>query len=319
MFLPLALSVTHASMGALLATGALVVVAALLMTALAVALGCVVADLSDDHRSALGPGTVYLFLLLGGCLNVAFQMQGWAAARVLLLYALAALAFWRTGMVQVGACLDPEVRATKVLRLSDAAILLLLFAVAPLAIARGFARAEVPAHGVAEARIGAALVMGLIALVILMRRRSPRPSGRVGVTAKLLETGQAIVVGAAFGGVVRATCTGFFGGPAFAPARFPDLAVAALVGALALADELVFRGVVQGAIEADLSPRVSARARRWLAMPVALAVAWLATPLSAAQPWWSPLLIGMGPALARAAGGGVVGACAARLMSLIPS
>ncbi|HEX2658394.1 MAG TPA: hypothetical protein VHU40_08985, partial [Polyangia bacterium] len=131
MFLPLASAVPSATATDVALAAALVLLAALSTTVLAVAMGCGAADLSDESRPALGPGTAYLFLLLGGLTNVVFQSSPDEMARVLGVYALAIAALWRAGLDQVQACLDPEARAGKGPRLSDAAILLVLVALLP--------------------------------------------------------------------------------------------------------------------------------------------------------------------------------------------
>ena len=75
-FFPLALSVPGASPTEVASTGALVVGAAVAMTVLAVAVGAQAADLSHDGRPALGPGTVYLFLAVGGLFNLVLGASG---------------------------------------------------------------------------------------------------------------------------------------------------------------------------------------------------------------------------------------------------
>jgi len=96
------------------------------------------------------------------------------------------------------------------------------------------------------------------------------------------------------------------------------------VGLLALSDELIFRGVLQGALETDPASPLPPRARRWTAAAVGLALAWLAAPPALARAGFgsSPaalgvLLMGLAPALARGATGRVLAACAARLVLLV--
>jgi len=68
------------------------------MTWLAVALACHAADLSDDHRPALGPAAIYRFSAGGGLFNLVLAGDATTRVRGLLLYALAIAAFWATGM-----------------------------------------------------------------------------------------------------------------------------------------------------------------------------------------------------------------------------
>src|SRR5205085_20985 len=64
----------------------LVVAGAVGMTWLAVALASGVADLSDDQRPAVGPATIYTFLLLGGLYNLVFRDGAAGRIQALLLY-----------------------------------------------------------------------------------------------------------------------------------------------------------------------------------------------------------------------------------------
>ena len=112
------------------------------MAFVAVGLACQAADLSDDARPAIGPATIYLFLLVGGLYNVVLAESGLERWRWAGLYAFAGLALWSSGMQQAAECLDPEHSRQRAVRLGDAAILALLSALLGRAILKGAALAD---------------------------------------------------------------------------------------------------------------------------------------------------------------------------------
>jgi membrane protease YdiL (CAAX protease family) len=309
LFAALALTLHGPSPADIVAMGAMVVAGAITTTILAVGLGGVVADLSDEHRSALGPGAVYLFLLLGGLLNIVFRASGWDLFRVAALYLLSVGAFWRTGVAQVEVCLDPDAHRRRELRLADAAMLLLVFALVPVALGRGMARAAASRGAIAAAHVGVLLAIGLVAAKLLRGRRA-EPADRRAGRAHAVRT---IAIGLATGVGARLLRQALFGaGPDLAPAFWRPSTLALLVG-IALAEELVLRGVVQGAVENEARASFGLRSAPWLAAAAGIAVAQLASPHVTGM----TVLLALGPSLARAASGGVLGACAARLVILL--
>ena len=106
----------------------------------------------------------------------------------------------------------------------------------------------------------------------------------------------------------------------FAPSIWSHPGVLAIAALVACADELVWRGVVQGALELELT-RARARDRiapRWWAAAGTLVVAALAARhpsggWSAFAPWFA---LAMAPTIARAASGSVLAALVARLVLL---
>jgi len=290
---------------AVLATGALVLGGALATTALAVGLGGLVADLSDEQRGALGPGTVYLFLLLGGLLNVIFTAAGWEGLRIGALYLVTVAAVWRSGMEQARDCLDPDARRQAPLRLADAAILLLLFALVPVALGRGLRRIDAAPGAIATAHVAVIVVFGIAAARLLRgcgEAQSPPP--RSPLVAVLL----GVLLGAATRGVRQLV---FGAAPPLADALH-QLPVMALLLAIALSEELVLRGVVQGALERALRPRAT-QASPWIAAAASVALAQLAVP----EVTGLSVLLALGPATARAATGRLLGAFAARALILL--
>ncbi len=289
-----------------LATGALVLGSAVAMTVLAVGLGGLAADLSDEQRGALGPGTVYLFLLLGGLLNVIFGAAGWEGVRIGALYLAMVAAVWHSGVEQARGCLDPDARRQAPLRLADAAILLLLFALVPVALDRGLRRIAAAPDAIATAHVGVIALFGVAAARLLRGR---------GAAAEAVTTRSPVVAilgGLLFGVATRGARLLVLGaGPPLADAlRQPP--VLALLLALALSEELVLRGVVQLTVERELRPQ-SGRAAPWIAVAVGVALAQLAAP----EVTGLSVLLALGPAMARAATGRLLGAFAARVMILL--
>jgi len=289
---------------AVVITGALVLAGALATTVLAVGLGCLAADLSDDQRGVLGPGTVYLFLLLGGLLNVIFGAGGWDGLRIGALYAAAVGAVWRTGMARARDCLDPEVHRQAPPRLAQAAVLLLLFALVPFALERGLRGIDVAPGAASMAHVVALVLFGLLAA----RQLRDRSSGNLLTPRDLPRT---LIIGLLAGVATRGVRQLLFGAapPLAAALRQPP--VLALLLAVALAEELVLRGAVQGAVERELRPL--GRSAPWLAGVASVAAAQLAVP----QPGALSFLLALGPAVARAATGRVLAACLARALILL--
>jgi len=288
---------------AVLATGVLVVTGALATTVLAVGLGCLAAGLSDEQRGALGPGTVYLFLLLGGLLNVIFGAGGWEGARIGALYLAMVGAVWRSGMAQARDCLDPEAHRRTPPRLADAAVLLLLFALVPVALDRGLRRLGVAPGAAALTHVAALALFGLAAARLLHGRPDKTPLER-GLPA-------AVGIGLLCGVATRGARQLLLGeGPPLAEVwRTPGVLV--LLLALALSEELVLRGAMQGALERELRPL--RRAAPWLAAAATVAAAQLAAP----EVTGASLLLALGPATARAASGRLLAACVARVVILL--
>jgi len=305
MFGALVWSLPGPAPAAVLGTGALVLAGAVATTALAVGLGGLAADLSDEQRGALGPGTVYLFLLLGGLLNVIFSAGGGEGARIGALYLAMVAAVWRSGVEQARDCLDPEARRQAPLRLADAAILLLLFALVPVALARGLARIDAAPGAIATAHVAVIVVCGLAATRLLLGRETGQPVPSRGPFVAVL---LGVLLGAATRGVRELV---FGAGPSLADAlRRPP--VLALLLAVALSEELVLRGVLQGALERALRPR-AASAAPWIAAAASVALA----QLTASEVTGLSVLLALGPAAARAATGRLLGAFAARVLILL--
>lgn len=255
-FLSLSAGVPGASLGERIELALWVATGAAGMAFVAVGLACQAADLSDDARPAIGPTTIYLFLLVGGLYNVVLGEAGVERWRWLVLYALVGLALWSSGMQQAEECLDPEHSRQRTVRLGDAAVLALLSALLGRAVVKGAALADEQrsqATQVAVLAVGA--LLAIIAALYLRRR----PAGRVRLAA-IPSIAIALAVGGGAGWALRRHAPPF-------PFDLAVLSLPALLG-----EELIFRGTVQRALE-ERWPR-----RRLAAAAVAAAIAFLATP-----------------------------------------
>ncbi|HVR62257.1 MAG TPA: hypothetical protein VMU50_10185 [Polyangia bacterium] len=243
-------------------TALLVVAGAVGMTWLAVALACQAADLSDEHRPAVGPTAIYRFLLVGGLYNVVLAGDGGLRLRGLLLYALAIAAFWATGIDHAAASFDPEASPRRRAWLGDAATFALC--------------AFLGAHGVTAAvKLGGAdpgdaaaigwtvttAVLGLLAAIYV--GRLPREPARMRV---LPAAGAALAAGFLLGAILRRTpqaagaaiWRALVAGGADAPVV--GVGALAVLVAVVLCDELVFRAVIQRSIEDQLGRPLAAAA-----------------------------------------------------------
>ena len=166
------------------------------MTFLAIAMAAGGADLSDEQTTAVGPVTIYAFLLVGGLYNLVLTGDPRTRLSGLGLYLFVTAAYWGAGVARAEICLDAEAVRTPRLRAADAATLLLIYALG----ARGLGTAAA-AHGAMAAtvngmRLGWAVLLGLVALALL-RRAPPLPERR----------GLAV---SAIGGAILGAATGAF-------------------------------------------------------------------------------------------------------------
>ena len=233
-FLSLSAGVAGASLAERMALAGWVAAGAAGMAFVAVGLACQAADLSDDARPAIGPATVYLFLLVGGLYNLVLGESGMERWRWAGLYAFAGLALWSSGMQQAAwSRLDPEHSRERAVRLGDAAVLALLSALLGRAVVKGAALVDEQRSLAIQ---GAVLAVGaLLALVTaLYLRRRPGNRARLGAIPSM---GIGLAIGGSAGWVLRGQ------GAAFSF----DVAVASLP--TLLGQELIFRGTVQRALE----------------------------------------------------------------------
>jgi len=261
-----------------LGTAAFAVLGAVTASSLAVAMGSATADFSDDTRRALGPGTLYLFLLVAGLFNLAMLESGPVRLRILVLYALAVGLHWLAGVQGAAKVFDPESHRERTVSSADGATLAVLL----------FMGGRVPKIVGADAgwwsAVGAGLLAAAAAIYLARRWRSevgwPLP----------LATGAALAAGA----LAAAPWSHGLSLPA------AGLLVPALVRAAA--DELVVRGLVQRGLE---------KRGRWLAFAVAALMALVA----GSRPFGVPaVVVAVVPGLAMAVTGRLGAACGARLV-----
>jgi hypothetical protein len=315
-FLPLALVMPPAPLGSVVIAGLLVVGGATSMTFLAIAMAAGGADLSDEQTTAVGPSTIYAFLLVGGLYNLVLTGDLRARLSGLALYLFVTAAYWGAGVARAEICFDAEAVRTPRLRTADAATLLLIYALGT----RGLATAAVsaPASMAAALRavqLGWVVILGLVALSL--QRRAPAVPGRRGLVSSSAAgavLGIVFAVGAGAGmlgraagelqrgGAMRATLVGAPAGTFIGTALF------------LLGEELIFRGVLQRALEQDLvSPAASIRRARVAASVLTIALAIIALPPLTGQ----AIALQVAATLARGITGRVSAAWLARLAGVI--
>ena len=267
------------------------------MSFLAVAMSSGGADLSDDQSPAVGPTTIYAFLLVGGLYNLVLTGSAATRAAGLLLYLFTLAAYWADGIARAEICFDAEAIRAPRLRVADGATLSLIAALT----GRGVASVGAAARGSALAAVlglglGVRLVLAAAGLHLLRRARTPAVDHgwqrlhrwRLPAVALALS----IAVGAA--GV----------------AIGPSLAGIA-------ADEIIWRGVLQGAIERNLQQRTGGVLRaRLLAGVVTLGLSAAALLLTGSASVAALTAITAATA-ARAATGRLSGALAARFALIV--
>ncbi len=327
-FLPLALVMPPAPLGSVVIAGLLVVGGATSMTFLAIAMAAGGADLSDEQTTAVGPATIYAFLLVGGLYNLVLTGDPRARLSGLALYLFITAAYWGAGVARAEICFDAEAVRTPRLRTADAATLMLIYALGT----RGLATVAVSAPAsmavaLRAVQLGWAIILGLVALSLL--RRAPAVPGRRGlVSSSAVGAVFGVVFGAVLGivfavGAGAGAGAGMLGG-AGGELRRGSAMRATLVGAPAgtlvgtalflLAEELIFRGALERALEQDLvSPTVSIRRARVAASVLTIALAIIALPPLTGQ----AIALQVAATLARGITGRVSAGWLARLAGVI--
>ena len=297
-----------------LATGFLVVVGAVIMSFVAVAMAAAGADLADDHVTAVGPTTIYSFVLVGGLYNLVLVEDTPVRGAGLVLYAFACWSYWRAGIEHGLVCMDAEAGRKRHRRASDGATMLLLYALGARALEQGAAKV-----GLAGSQIAALLRLALLAIVgafvVIYLARRPRAAGRLSPVAS---AGVGLAAGALAGVVMS-----WLGGGAWLSESADTPAVALIVAAGMLAEELLYRGVIQDGIEQEVAYRPG---RLWVGrIGAAIVSTTLAGTVAVlwAQAWQPSTLLPMlatvvawhgGASLTRAATGRTPAAYLARLV-----
>jgi hypothetical protein len=267
------------------------------------------ADLSDEQTTAVGPATIYAFLLVGGLYNLVLTGEPRARLSGLALYLFVTAAYWGAGVARAEICLDAEAVRAPRLRSADAATLLLVYAL----VSRGLSMVSASAHvGVDGIRLGWALLAGLVALGLL--RRAPPMPVRRGLAVS-------IIAGALLGAILGAFHRGavpVFSGPAISFWIGTALFI--------VAEEVIFRGALQRSLEVDLAwPTSSFSKVRLAAAVLTAALGIVAVAMTTASPTdfqggrraiSLAISLQLAAALARAVTGRVSASAVARLVAL---
>jgi hypothetical protein len=258
---------------------ALAVVGAVTASCLAVAMASAVADFSDDTRRAVGPGTLYLFLLVASLFNIALLEGGAVRLRTLALYLAALALHWVAGIDGAARVFDPEPRRDRPLRAGDGATMaILLYLGGPAQHLAGVPDAPWIAG------IWPAILVMVAAVHLVGRRHQTAP----------LALAPALGVGLAAGAL--ASAPGWWhGGHALGLVLGVALVRAA-------AEELIVRGVIQGGLAAR---------GRWPALVASAGIALLvgARPFGAGA-----VVVAVAPALVLALTGRLAAAGVARIV-----
>jgi len=244
-FISLVVVMPRAPLAAVLSSAALVLGGGVAISFLAVAMASGGADLSDDQSAAVGPSTIYGFLLVGGLYNLVLTGDLAIRAGGLVLYLFVTVAYWRAGVERAEICMDAEAVRTPQLRMADGATLLIVYALGERGLTTVAAALRGEGLGAITRAIGVlrlALVLLLGALaVVAMRRRPAAAPWRGLASSSVLGIGLGILVAA----------LGRSGG------RAPGQPVRVWLGiAIVLAaQEAIFRGVVQRTVEERLTAR----------------------------------------------------------------
>lgn len=271
----------------------LVMLGCALVCVLAVGVGCNVADLSRDDRNALGPGAVYVFLMVAGLFNLALLREAELIWRTLLLYAAAVALVWMTGMQRAAQAFDPERR--RALTPGDGALAaILLYAgtqlvvVAPTGLSP-FALQTTRAVWAVMVCAGAALFM----FSLRAKPRTKRQPVRLRAVARALLS--LLVAATLMLGLYRQW------GP-----------VVQLAVILVVAEEVVFRGLLQRGLQQHFGPLL--RHRAWAA-----ALAFGVSSVATVSPFSLPAVLTQAVAtMAYAVGGSLWIPVLARMATFVP-
>ncbi len=249
----LSLGTPNLTAGAWLGSALAVAGGAVGLSWLAIALAAGAADLSDEQRPAIGPATIYVFMLIGGLYNVVLAADAATRARGLVLYACALAGQWVDGVHQATLCLDPEAARERRVTLGDAAAFIIVFALGRIGLVSVGQLAGIdPMYVALGASWGVAVVVGAALAFYLRSRRATAPPAVQATSAPIAAT-VALGIGCVAGALAHGTGARAV---AFAAAVSPwHLGAWALVLPIIIAEELLVRGVTYRALEDALAPR----------------------------------------------------------------
>ncbi len=257
------------------------------MSFLAIAMAAGGADLSDEQTTAVGPATIYAFLLVGGLYNLVLTGDPRTRLAGLALYLFLTAVYWRAGVARAEICLDAEaVRAPRAPdgRRGDPAADLRAGVTRPGRPRRCPRRPR--GGGAARDMFQVVVVVALGLVAAASRAAGPGAAGARPVAVAGVVLGLVLWNG---GGSRAASC-----GRGEVRAMLSVQPVAALVGAALalLAEEVIFRGPLQRALEQDLmSPGVSIRSARVAAAVLTCALGIVTLAMTAAP--LTPLTIAL--------------------------
>jgi hypothetical protein len=243
-FAPLPSNAQTVSLGLLAVAGAVAV------AALAVAMGCNAADLSDDRRPVVNLTTAWLFMITAALFNTALMGDGQARIRALLLFAVGVALHWMTGIENLLLAYDAEHRARRRILPGDGATMAILLCLG---------QKVGTMTGAPEAVLGGAIWSGL--LLAFAVGQLWRVSGSLSSRRWWASLAVAAVAGVAVAQVLPSH--------AWPPAL--DFALASLfLGGMA--EEVIVRGLVQR----SLAERWPSLRGQVAALLISIGVAWLA-------------------------------------------
>jgi membrane protease YdiL (CAAX protease family) len=251
-FAPLPSNAQTAGLGLLAVAGAVAV------AALAVAMGCNAADLSDDRRPVVNLTTAWLFMITAALFNTALMGDGQVRIRALVLFAVGVALHWMTGIENLSLAYDAEHRARRRILPGDGAT---------MAILLYLGQKVGSMTGAPEAVLGGTIwSFILLAFAVGQLWRVPGALSSRRLWSSLVV---AVVAGAAGAQLLPAH-----------PAHALDLSLASLlIGGVA--EEIIVRGLVQR----SLAERWPSLRGQMAALLISIGVAWLAgrRPLSPAS------------------------------------
>ena len=293
---------------ALVIDGVLAMVGVALVTVVAGAIGILHADPQQQSGRRVQPEAFWPALFLASLYAFTFFADPWPRLVISVLVVLTALALWQRAADELPYLLDPTERPPPALVVSDGIVALLVFAVLQSLIGALLSRILVP-WVVLLATFALAGAIVLLGALRALRRRGVR--GLAAALGWSAATGRlrAIGIGAALGAVTGLVAVGYLlllsGHVAHVASAPFDRSI--LIAFLALAvgfapfiEELLFRGILYGALRRSLSPLI--------AVPASAALFAIVHPPLGAP---AVFLLGIAAALAREWTGRLAAAMAA--------
>ena len=294
---------------ALLFDGALAMIGVGLVTVVASAIGVLHADPRVKSARRIQPEAFWPALFLASLYAFTFFAAPWPRLVVSVLTGLTAVALWQRAADELPYLLDPTERPPPALVVSDGIVCVLVFAVLQALIGLVLSAALQPWAVLLSAFAVAGAIVLLGALRVLRRRRVLGLGRALGWSGAGGSRAHAVAFGAATGtvtglaAIVYLMALSQLGGPAGVLPIDRDVLVAFLVLAVGIApfiEELLFRGILYGALRRSLPPA--------LAIPVSAALFAIVHPPLGAP---AVFMLGVAAAFARERTGRIAAAMAA--------